>query len=244
MADFNLWVDTPGKRRYNRIYGSVLYSDDVQDQGNYNSLGQLVGTMRSISAPAYEDWIGRPPTAEDMLAISPEIAKAIYKAKFWDKVQGDAIKSQVLAEMVADMKSSAGGNGVKRLQEALAAMGYSLPIDGSVGSGTLQALNQAIDQGKAAEIYERYRVNMLDYYNTLNPYYREGWARDMEKYYPKREANDPIFADTAAANTKNIGRDVLVTILIFFCIFGLLKLAGKSKFLLLLLVIIPFLPPL
>lgn len=103
MANFNLWIDTPGKRRYNRVYVPPLYSNSPNDKGNFNSLGQNVGTMRSISAPAWESVIGHPPTAAEMQAITAEQAKAFYKEKIWDKVRGDSINNQLIAEMFADM---------------------------------------------------------------------------------------------------------------------------------------------
>lgn len=238
MANFNLWVDTPGNRRYDRIYGSVLYSNDPNDPGNYNSSGQLVGTMRSISAPAYENWIGHPPTAQEMQAISIETAKAIYKARFWDEIKGDEINSQVIAEMAADMKSSAGGNGIKQLQKALNQIGYNTSVDGAVGAQTLQAINQAIKDGKTADLYENYRLLMLEYYQGLNPYYVAGWTRDMNKYYPQRDKNDPVFK----SKTRSLGRDLAATMLIFLLIFGLVRYSGKNWFLWLL-VFIPIIPP-
>jgi len=51
------------------------YQNDKADNGNKNSLGQIVGTNRGISARTYEGIIGRPPTVEDMKAITPKIAR-------------------------------------------------------------------------------------------------------------------------------------------------------------------------
>ena len=106
-SNYNLWIQ-PGKRRYNRIHSKYVYSDDPHDKGNYNSKRQLVGTMRSISASAWESYTGKTPNASDMKSITVQQAVDFYKHSVWDKVQADKILCQVLAEMLCDMKSSAG----------------------------------------------------------------------------------------------------------------------------------------
>jgi lysozyme family protein len=214
MASFEVWIGTPGKRRYNRVHNAPLYSDSPQDAGNFNSAGQLVGTMRSISAPAWEAWTGSTPSAADMQSITVQQAYDFYKAKIWDAVKGDEIKSQIIAEMLADMKSSAGGNGVKQIQKAL-----GITQDGGAGPQTIEAINAA----DSAELYEKFRTNMLDYYQSLGGYWQAGWARDMEKYYPQRDKNDPIFEGSGNAifsinrimQPENLGTDFIFAAIIF-----------------------------
>ena len=57
--------------KFDPAYSIVLrleggYQNNPADKGNYNSLGDLVGTKYGISAPVLEQWIGRPPTKMDM----------------------------------------------------------------------------------------------------------------------------------------------------------------------------------
>jgi hypothetical protein len=96
MADFDVSYNITLK-----IEGG--YQDNSLDSGNY-ACGQLVGTNYGISAPTYQDWIGRCPTVADMKAITKLIAKAIYKAKFWDKIRGDELTNQNTANMLFDMQ--------------------------------------------------------------------------------------------------------------------------------------------
>lgn len=207
MADFNKWTDTQGNRRYDRLNGSILYSTDPNDKGNYNSRGQLVGTMRSISAPVYENWIGHPPTAAEMQGITVQIAKDIYKKKYWDEIQGDKINSQVLAEFLADTKSSIGNN--KAIQKALNTIGYNVAEDGSIGAQTLEAINKA----DTAVLYEAHRQQLIKYYTDINPHYTKAWLRDLDKYYPQRMRNDPIFI-TTDNKTQELIITVILTLLI------------------------------
>jgi len=216
MADFNKWTDTPGNRRYNRIYTPPFYQALPDDAGNYNSLGQLVGTMRSISAPAYESWIGRPPSAQDMQAITAEEAKRIFKAKYWDAVQGDSIKSQILAEFAADIKSNIGN--LKTLQRALNRVGFPVVVDGGVGAETLQAINEA----DTAKLYAAFRAELLDFYQKdANPVFSERLIQDLNRYYPERAPNDPIFEQTSAAG--KLAQDVALTGIIVLVLFILKK---------------------
>lgn len=78
------------------------YQAYPNDSANYTSTGQLVGTNRGISAIAYESYLGFPPTASQMQAITPGIAKAVYKKLFWDKMQGDKLKSDSVAWIIFD----------------------------------------------------------------------------------------------------------------------------------------------
>lgn len=175
-SNCNLWIQ-PGKRRYNRIHSKYVYSNDPHDNGNYNSKRQLVGTMRSISASAWESYTGKTPSASDMKAISVQQAIEFYKHSIWDKVQADKIQCQILAEMLCDMKSSAGYNGVKQLQAVL-----GIPTTGVVDSMMLDVLNSS----DYFIVYEEYRRRMIAFYKSLNqPRFLNGWLKDMNRYYPQ-----------------------------------------------------------
>ncbi|MFT8945986.1 MAG: glycosyl hydrolase 108 family protein [Acetobacter aceti] len=71
------------------------YQDDPEDSGNYASgkigAGPLVGTNFGISAPILSSWLGRPATREDMLGLSQDAAKAIFRAIFWDACRADTL---------------------------------------------------------------------------------------------------------------------------------------------------------
>lgn len=187
-AKFEKWI-LPGKRRYNRIFKGVNYSDDPRDAGNYNSKGKLVGTMMSIAAKSWEDYIGKSVTKKDMLNITTEQALKFYKQEIWDKVKADSIKCQVIAEMLADMKSNAGYNGVKQLQKVL-----GIEQTGVVNNKMIEIINNS----NFERLYEDYRLQMLRFYRSLNnPTYEKGWINDMNKYYPKRNAQSYVVSQTA-----------------------------------------------
>jgi len=185
MADFTKWVQ-PGKRRHRRIKAG--YQNIQNDPGNWTggSIGSGIqaGTNMSISAPALSSWRGYPVTENQMRALTESEALQIYKVKYWDKVKGDEIKSQVIADFAADMKSSAGGNGIKQLQKALNDMGESLSVDGVVGPLTLAAINRRVEQNEA-KLNNLFRKNMISYYKGIGGGFVDNWVSSLNKDYPE-----------------------------------------------------------
>lgn len=190
MAKFTEWVDMPGKRRYNRLRGTPSYQDWAHDPGNYNSGvvgdGELIGTNRSISAPVLSAWRGYPVTRQQMLDLGIDEARQIYKAKYWDKIQGDKINSQVIAEMTADFRSHTGNS--KILQRALNNLGAGLVVDGGVGTATLTALNDLLKRKGEQAVYDQMRIEAIRFYDSLS--YRfagEAGVRHLNQDYPPYE---------------------------------------------------------
>lgn len=155
------------------------YQDMPEDTGNYNSWGELVGTNWGISAPVYEAWIGRPPTKEEMQLMPKSVAKQIYRAKFWNAIEGDLIQNQAVANILYDGRVNHGRTGVKLMQRVL-----NVNDDGSVGPQTLNAINT----GNSADIYNRYKAARKNFYEYLiqqNPQYevfRNGWMNRINSF--------------------------------------------------------------
>lgn len=155
------------------------YQDHPNDTGNYNSLGQLVGTNYGISAPVYEEWIGRPPTRSDMQAITPAIARQIFRVNYWNDIRGDQITSQAVANIFFDGRVNHGRTGTRIMQRVL-----GVSVDGIVGPVTLGAINAA----NPAALVENYRQARQDFYHQLvanNPDYGvflQGWLNRLAQF--------------------------------------------------------------
>lgn len=186
MASFEQYI-APGTRRSRRIEAGYqnLYNDVGNWTGGAIGVGIQAGTNMSISAPKLSEWRGHPVTAQEMQALTKTEALQIYKAEYWDEIKGDQIRSQTIANFAADMKSSAGGNGIKELQKALNSLGENLSVDGSVGNDTVQAINRQ----NAAKLNNLYRDNMEAYYKRIgvgtNAMFLNGWLKDLDKDYPE-----------------------------------------------------------
>lgn len=137
------------------------FVNDPADPGGATNKGI---TLRTFGTCANQ-LLGIQPTLENLKALTNEQAGRIYKALYWDKVKGDEIDQQELANIVFDFYVNAGANATKLLQTVLNALGAnpSLTVDGLIGPGTVQAL-QGADQ---KEVYRRYKQGRIDYYQGL-----------------------------------------------------------------------------
>jgi lysozyme family protein len=69
------------------------------DSANYVK-GKLIGTNRGISASAYYTYYKKIPTEQDMRNLTKQQAYQIYKANYWNKINGDRINNQSVAELM------------------------------------------------------------------------------------------------------------------------------------------------
>lgn len=121
---------------------------------------------------------------DDIRAITPAKAKAIYKAKFWIPARCDQIRSGLIATKVFDMAVNMGQRqAYKIVQRAINALQYkpSLIVDGAVGVKTLAAINSYETEDYV--LMDAIREEQADFYETLinqKPQlatFRLGWLR-------------------------------------------------------------------
>jgi len=154
------------------------YQNDARDSGNRNSRGELVGTNYGISAPVYEAWIGRPPTIADMRNMTRAAAGEIYRDRYWNRVRGDDINDQPIANLIFDGTVNHGvSRGVKMVQKVL-----NIRQDGVFGTQTLAAVNAAIP----AALYNAIKTERIRFYRQIakndNAAFLQGWLNRMEKF--------------------------------------------------------------
>jgi len=137
------------------------YSDNPADPGG--------GTNKGITMATFQLWshelLGVDPTA-NLKALTDAQAGIIYKVLFWNRMRGDYIELQELANMVCDFYVNAGTNATQ-LQRVLNSMGANLVGDGAVGPATLQALAQYPND----QVYNTYNQSRLAYYQQLGRRY-------------------------------------------------------------------------
>lgn len=149
------------------------------DSGNYNSLGQLVGTNWGISAPVYESYLQRAPSQTDMQTMSKLTAANIFKTRFWDRIKGDQIHNQEVATIFFDGIVNHGSTGVKIMQRVL-----GVTADGAVGPITLSAINKL----QPAQLYLAYREARKNFYKQLATdkpalaVFLNGWLRRINSF--------------------------------------------------------------
>jgi lysozyme family protein len=126
MADFDPAVAKTLIRE-----GGAQFTDNPDDRGGPTKYG--------ISQRAYPN--------VDIRNLSEDQAKGIYKRDYWDKVSGDALKSQAVAESIFDTAVNMGPTTATKLVQ----MTVDIDIDGKFGPGTLKAVNAVDDQEFLAE---------------------------------------------------------------------------------------------
>lgn len=117
MADFERAIAKTLVRE-----GGSRYTETPGDAGGATKYG--------ISKRAYPQL--------DIRNITEQQAKDIYRADYWQAVQGDAIQSQDVAENIFDTAVNMGTGRAVRLAQMVLGL---QPVDGNLGHDTLAALN-------------------------------------------------------------------------------------------------------
>ena len=122
MADFDPAVAKTLIRE-----GGARFTDNPDDHGGATKYG--------ISQNAYPN--------VDIRNLTEDQAKAIYKRDYWDKVAGDTLKSQAVAENIFDTAVNMGPTTATKLAQVT----LELDVDGRFGPATAKAVN-ACDEGE------------------------------------------------------------------------------------------------
>jgi lysozyme family protein len=130
-------------------------------------------TYRGISRVYFPSWIGWPYI--DTLKKSGVIhtnytsdklddyASTFYKSQFWDKLKGDSIKNQDVANLIYDHSLSGADRSISMVKAVLnKKFGTNLGETGTMNDGTIEALNK-VDQGKFFDEYKKARLDFFKY---------------------------------------------------------------------------------
>lgn len=126
MADFEKYVPLLSK-----LEGYGVYTNRPTDKGG--------PTMSGVTIKTFREFFGEHKTIEDLKKMTYEQWHHIMKSGYWDKVGGDKISCQSVAELFADFAINSGY--VTAIKKVQALVGEN--IDGIVGPLTLGAINRA-----------------------------------------------------------------------------------------------------
>ena len=113
-------------------------------------------TMRGVTLKTFRSFYGEGRTVADLRNMTDEQWAHIMKA-YWDRVRGDQIVDQRVANMFADWYINSGSHAIRNVQRAL-----GVDVDGIVGPKTLQRIN-----GNPDDVFELIRRTRLNYYYRL-----------------------------------------------------------------------------
>ncbi|WP_053221029.1 glycoside hydrolase family 108 protein [Methylobacterium indicum] len=156
------------------------WSDDPADPGGATNLGVTIGTLSL--------WLGRPATKAEVKALTVATVAPIYRQRFWDKIQGDALPAGLGYALFDFAVNSGPKRAVIGLQRAL-----EVADDGALGPLTLAA----VAKHKPADLIDALCDGRLAFLRALStwPRFGKGWARRVEEV---RKAALAMAAEPAA----------------------------------------------
>jgi len=175
MADFDAFFPTLLKHE-----GGFV--NDPIDPGGATNKGITMGTFQKCA----QKYLGIDPTLDNLKALTDGQAGKLYKPLYWDKIRGDEIELQELANIIFDFQVNAGDQASKLLQKGLNELGAQPPldVDGDIGPGTMATLKR-MDQNA---LYRHYKQGRIDYYQALvakRPElgkFLKGWLNRVESF--------------------------------------------------------------
>ena len=151
-------------------------------EGGYSNLSTDRGgeTYKGVSRKYHPTWEGWKILDQVKIKNDTELAKNVvlqnqvksfYKTTFWDKLKGDLIPSQLLAEELFDTGVNMGTTpAVKFLQEALNVLNRNkalypdTTVDGVMGASTLSYLTLLLAKDKEDLVYKVMNILQGKYY--------------------------------------------------------------------------------
>jgi len=136
------------------------------DPGGMTNLG--------CTKAVWEEWVGHPVDEKTMRNLTPQDVAPLYKAKYWNKVSGDALPAGVDYAVFDCAINSGPGRAAKFLQEVV-----GVTADGAIGPGTLKAV-AAHNPKEVAEKFNHRRLMFLQSLPTWGTF-GKGWGRRVSE---------------------------------------------------------------
>lgn len=149
------------------------YSNHPDDRGGPTNFG--------ITQDVLASYRGKPVTENDVKNLSLNEAKMIYRARYWNPLGCDHIKSTILASILFDQGVNRGITAAAKTMQ----MCLNVKVDGMIGPKTIEAINA--QQGKnlavafifaSQESYARIVQN-----NHSQAVFLVGWLRRTHKLF-------------------------------------------------------------
>lgn len=148
------------------------FVNDSKDKGG--------ATNKGITLTTYRSFFGNSKSIEDLKNISDAQVQTIYKIGYWDKIKGDLITNQSVANFIADFAVNSGS--VRAIRYVQTILGVS--IDGVFGNKTLAALNSADQRTFFSKLKEQRKsfYNKIVSNNPSQSKFLNGWLRRLDFY--------------------------------------------------------------
>lgn len=162
------------------------FQNDPADNANYVN-GVLIGTNKGISAQGYYSFYKKVPTEQDMRNLTEEQAMKIFKWNYWDKVGGDYIINQSVAELMFQFIIGSGSSQLSDLKDiANAVHGEEVLKEDDTPITLVQAnfINN-LNQERYHAALKQWRYDWYDLVVKRNPSkqkFLKGWRNRLDKH--------------------------------------------------------------
>ena len=141
------------------------YVDNPHDPGGATNLGITRAVLAQVR--------GRPVARSEVMALSREEARGIYRRLYWNTIAGDALPKGVDAVLFDLSVNSGPQHAIHALQTAL-----GQPLSGRVDNPTLSALAKCVPATLVTAIC-RQRLSFLARLKTFS-FFGRGWSRRVQ----------------------------------------------------------------
>jgi len=144
------------------------FQDDPRDPGNRLVDGRAGATNLGVTQRAWESYVGRQVTHDEMRALNLAMVQPFYKIKYWNAVKGDTLPRGI-DYLTFDLAVNGGpARAAMTLQQAL-----GVTADGVIGPQTTNAAAFA----DAPALAQKFTDVKISFYKSLNnPVYERGWV--------------------------------------------------------------------
>lgn len=137
-------------------------------------------TNKGVTIATYRYHFGKNKTCNDLKKITNEQWKYIFKNGYWDRIQGDLINNQSIANFLVDWFYNSGVYAIKFTQRIL-----GVKDDGIVGNKTIAAINGYKTQKNLFErLWSRRKKQYEDIVNKnqSQQVFYNGWMRRLMSF--------------------------------------------------------------
>lgn len=156
------------------------FVNDPFDPGGATNLGVTLATFKRHAKPL----LGVLPTLDNLRELSERQAAKIYKVEYWDRIFGDDISLQPLADIVFDFYVNAGSHAIVCLYQVLNAQGANHEVSTALTPDVVATL----EHHDLTQVYSHYKGARRAYYLSLvhqHPVLRrflKGWLARVDAF--------------------------------------------------------------
>lgn len=146
-------------------------------------------TNKGVTWTTYASAVSSP-NCEEFLVMPDSVWLYIWKTKYWDKVQGDLIQNQAIANAYASWAWGSGVTGANNLMQSMLMNEYGYPLSQVSTPANRTAILNKLAQEDSGQLFDTMIKTRENFFRSLSTFstFGSGWLarlRDFESYNRK-----------------------------------------------------------